>query len=108
MGNDESSRVTQKQGAAMGSGESIWVFVGESKGVGGVFKTVEKASEWIAHHALSGLLTEYPVDSGAYDWAVARGMFRPTKDDHRSSQFIGSFVSAKMRHHHFEHGRLLA
>ncbi len=88
--------------------ESIWVFLGESKGVGGVFTTVEKASEWIAHHALSGLLTEYPVNSGAYDWAVARGMFRPTRDDHRSSQFIGSFVSAKMRHHHFEHGLLLA
>ena len=92
----------------MDTGESIWVFVGESKGVGGVFTTLEKATEWIAHHMLSGLLTEYPVDAGAYDWAVSRGMFRPTKDEHRASQFIGSFASAKMRHHHFEHGRLLA
>lgn len=87
---------------------TVWVFVGERSGVGGVFSQLDIARQWIESRTLSGILTEYPIDVGAYDWAISNSAFRPTKPEHSLPAFIGSFVSAKMRHHHFEHGKLLA
>ena len=40
---------------------------------GGVFSQKDIAEEWIAKHKLSGVLTEYPLDTGVYDWAVKEG-----------------------------------
>lgn len=85
--------------------DSVWVFNGErSPFPSGVFTSREKAEAWIAHHRLSGVLTRYPLDDGVYDWAVSSGVFRPSRDDQRSSGFIGRFSSASQDHDHFEDG----
>jgi hypothetical protein len=88
--------------------QSVWVFVGDGKGVGGVFSQLATAKQWIESRALSGILTEYPLDIGAYEWAIQTHAFTPTRPEHSLSRFIGSFVSATMRHHHFENGKMLA
>jgi hypothetical protein len=55
-------------------GDYVWVF----NGVGGsfpagVFRTKEAAFKWIREHALTGVLTAYPLDEGTFDWAVRHG-----------------------------------
>jgi len=86
----------------------VWVFVSKEGSPGAVFSNTEIAEAWIAKWALSGLLTKYPLDVGAFDWAVERGFFRPKKAEHTSSTFVGSFTTASMEHHHYEGGCRLA
>jgi hypothetical protein len=74
----------------------------------GVFSTRENAEAWVARHRLSGTLTKYPLDAGVYDWALARSLFRPTRDDQRSPDFIQQFTCASQEHHHYEAGQRLA
>jgi hypothetical protein len=50
------------------------------------------------------MLTQYPVDSGVYDWAVATGSFRPGKPEHSSAEYIGRFTTAAQEHEHFTSG----
>jgi hypothetical protein len=50
------------------------------------------------------MLTLYPLDIGVYEWAIARGLFTPKKDKHRTVEFIGGFTTASMEHYHYEHG----
>jgi hypothetical protein len=83
----------------------VWVF----NGVGGtfpsgVFSSREKAEEWIARNRLSGTLTMYPVDVGAWDWAIAGGDFKPKRDYQWTPKFIGAFSCGRV-HFHFEDGR---
>ena len=85
--------------------ETLWVF----NGIGahfpaGVFSTRDRAEAWVAAHKLSGTLTEYPLDVGLYDWALARGAFRPHGDEQSSAGFIQHFTSASQEHHHYENG----
>jgi hypothetical protein len=48
-----------------------WVFNGGGgRFPSGVFSTREKAEAWINQHGLSGVLTKYPLDEGAWDWAI--------------------------------------
>jgi hypothetical protein len=70
---------------------------------GGVFSSLDTAEEWIKRHALSGTVTLYRVDVGAYDWAVANGHFKPSKPHHETSEFIGRFSGGDV-HHHYEDG----
>lgn len=86
----------------------VWVFVGEQGNPGAVFSDIAIAEHWIANWALSGLLTKYPLNVGAYDWAVEHQRFRPKKPEHTAGKFVGSFVGASMEHHHYENGRRLA
>jgi hypothetical protein len=89
--------------------QDTWVFVASGAMFpGGLFSTLDAAEEWITRHELTGVLTLYPVDIGAYDWAVQRGAFTPKKPQHTSSHFVGRFTSALMQHHHYENGRRLA
>lgn len=45
--------------------QTVWVFNGANARLASdVFSSREKAEEWIAHHALTGLLTEYPLTQG--------------------------------------------
>jgi hypothetical protein len=84
---------------------SVWVFTSAGCHVpAGVFSTQEKAEAWISVHRLSGLLTEYPLDVGTYDWAVQQGTFTPRRDDQRTPEFIGRFSSAGQQHHQYEGG----
>jgi hypothetical protein len=95
-------------GAGMGSSErTVWIFLSDSdsgRWPSGVFSSREAAIRWISEHRLTGMITEYPVDVGVYDWAVASGSFRPDKTKHSSSEFIGGFTTAAQVHEHFSDG----
>ena len=83
----------------------LWVFNGAGgRFPAGVFTAKELAERWIATHRLSGTLTAYPLDVGAYDWAVEAGLFTPKRDEHSSPEFIGTFTSASQEHFHYENG----
>jgi hypothetical protein len=89
----------------MASNTFVWVFVGEHAAFpSGVFTTRERADSWIRNHRLSGVLTAYPVDQGAYDWAIDQGFFNPKNDDKRTPDFIGKFSSAMQEHFHYAEG----
>lgn len=87
---------------------AVWVFSGVSQGrftfPGGVFTDRGMAEEWIERHKLSGTLTRYPLNTGVYDWAIARGAFAPKRPHHISAEFIGTFSSASQEHYHYEQG----
>lgn len=88
-------------GAAAKAG-SVWVFHGEgAKFASGVFTSKDLAEAWIQKHKLKGILTEYPLDTGVYDWAVECNLFTPTKEHHQSPEFIGRFTSALQQHEHY-------
>lgn len=62
--------------------------------------------EWIAAGRLTGLLTEYPLNVGAYDHALANGWFRPTRDHHGTPEHIGQFSPGRTVHVHVRDGRI--
>ena len=84
----------------------VWVFNGERGNFpGGIFTALDGAERWIEEHRLSGTLTQYPVDTGVYEWAISKGFFRPSQSHQTTPEFIGRFTSASMEHHHYEDGR---
>jgi hypothetical protein len=84
---------------------TVWVFVAPQAGFpAGLFHSCEQAEEWIARHQLSGVLTEYPVGVGVYDWATSSGAFNPRPGKVINATLIGRFTSAAMTHHHYEDG----
>ncbi len=84
---------------------AVWIFhQAGARFAGGAFATKTIAEEWIAQHRLSGVLTKYPLDQGVWDWAVAQGRFKPTRDEHRAAEFVGGFTSAFQDHHHYVEG----
>lgn len=83
----------------------VWIFNGSGgRFPGAVFDSKDKALVWIQGRKLSGVLTCYPVDIGVYDWAIANGLFKPSKPQHASPEFIGRFTTAGQEHYHFENG----
>jgi hypothetical protein len=87
----------------------VWVFNGARASFpSGIFTDLDRAERWIGEHGLTGTLTAYPLDTGVYEWAIAKGVFRPRKPQDASPEFIGRFTSASMEHHHYEDGRRLA
>ena len=91
--------------ADMSGIETVWVFTGaRSQFPSGVFTTLELAELWIRRHSLTGTLTQYPVDQGAYDWAIEEGFFIASKPEHHSAEFIGRFSAANQEHYHYEDG----
>ena len=86
---------------------TVWVFTGpRAQFPSGVFTQRDTAERWILQHRLSGTLTSYPLDVGAFDWAVSAGHFTPQRDDQRSAEFIQRFSSASQEHYHYEHGNV--
>ena len=84
----------------------VWLFSGVgSHFATGAFERLEDAEGWISKHRLSGVLTKYPVNFGAYDWAISEGLFRPKTDEHTSGSFIGRFGCASFEHYHYEEGK---
>jgi hypothetical protein len=84
--------------------EFVWVFHGSGgQYTSGVFSTRDNAEDWIATRGLSGLLTRYPLDLGAYDWAVEQGHFEPRREDQISAKFIQRFSDGSV-HHHYKDG----
>ena len=83
----------------------IWVFIGEgSKLAVGCFDSFDEAIKVISKYELSGLLTQYPINELAYDWAVRNQFFSPKKPEQKTAAFIGRFTSASQAHFHFENG----
>ena len=69
-----------------------------------VFVTRVLAEEWIRKHSLTGTLTQYPLDQGMYEYAIAAGHFSPRKPEHTTSEFIGRFSGGGLDHFHYEDG----
>ncbi|WP_223808774.1 DUF7710 domain-containing protein [Rufibacter hautae] len=89
--------------------KSVWVFNSINKLFsGGVFEDLVVAEEWIMRNKLTGILTKYPLDQGALDWAVKNGLvnMKPEKLKEKKvdPDFIGGFTSASMEHYHYESG----
>jgi hypothetical protein len=83
----------------------IWVFMGEgSKMAVGCFDSFDNALTTISKYKLSGLLTQYPMNELAYDWALRNQLFEPKKTEQKTATFIGRFTSASQPHFHFENG----
>src|SRR5262245_30290043 len=84
----------------------IWVFNGEKAATpAAVFSTKALAEEWIALHSLTGMLTGYPLDESAYDWAIRTAGFKPKSDRWKTPEAIGSFSSAYQPHEHYRDGK---
>ena len=69
-----------------------------------VFSSRENAETWIRNRSLTGTLTLYPIDLGMYEYAIGKGLFRPQKDAHTESLFIGRFSGGGIDHFHYEDG----
>lgn len=83
----------------------IYVFVGEGGSFpSGVFTTTEDAEQWIRKYSLSGVLSQYPVDKGLYDWAIEKDFFTVKNEHQKEADFIQRFTCASMEHFHFENG----
>ncbi|THU39221.1 hypothetical protein FAM09_11950 [Niastella caeni] len=87
--------------------EAVYVFQG-GRLCSGVFSTKEKAEEWIKKYALTGMLTVYPIDESAYDWAIRMGYFKVKKEKESTPEFIGGFSSGSQEHFHYKNGELIA
>jgi len=75
----------------------------------GVFETKELAEQAIASSALSGLLTEYQVDSLPYDFDVENGLLTLKQERQKTAQFIQRYtVSSAREHWHYEEGICVA
>jgi hypothetical protein len=89
--------------------KSVWVFNSSNKGLpGGIFDNLSLAEKWIANNKLTGTLTKYPVNEGAFDWAIQNNMvnMKPEKLKVKAEDpdFIGEFTSASMEHYHYQDG----
>ncbi len=84
---------------------TAWIFIGElSTFPSGVFLSRELADAWIAQHQLSGSLSPFPVNTGAYDYAIETGAFTPTKESEKTSEFIQKFNASKQEHFFYKYG----
>jgi hypothetical protein len=85
--------------------KTVWVFHGSGgRFSSGVFSDLQKAEEWIKNNKLSGMLTEYPIDTLIYDWAIKNNHFEVKKESQLEPLFIQNFTCASQEHFHFEGG----
>lgn len=83
----------------------VWVFSGEgAQFPAAVFSSQDAAQAWISEHGLTGVLTQYPVDHSALDWAMQEGWFKPKAEKLARAEFVQRFTSASQPHVHFEGG----
>jgi hypothetical protein len=86
---------------------TVWVFNGErSDFPAGIFSSKEKAEAWIQENQLTGLLTEYPIDEGIYDWSIKHEFFHPKREEQKTPVFKGRFTSARQQHFHYKNGEI--
>ncbi|MFJ9391868.1 hypothetical protein ACIRON_23810 [Nocardioides sp. NPDC101246] len=85
--------------------DSVWVFHGEgARFVSGVFASEADGLAWVERHQLTGVLTEYPLGVGAYDDAIARGLFKPSREHHGTPRHIAQFSPGRTKHIHLVDG----
>ncbi|SIN15100.1 DUF7710 domain-containing protein [Micromonospora cremea] len=83
---------------------TVWIFHRDgARFASGVFASRADGLSWAAEHRLTGLLTEYPVGEGSYDYAVSRGLFRPSKPHHGKPGHVVDF-SPSLDHVHVVDG----
>ena len=88
------------------SPQYVWVFHGHgARFASGVFATEADGLEWVKRHRLTGILTEYPFGVGAYDDAVARGLFTPSREHHGTPAHIAQFSPGRTQHIHLVDGQ---
>ncbi len=89
---------------------AIWLFVGtnEDKLIrkrflfpSAAFRRLEDAERLIRRYRCAGIITQYPLDEGAYDWAVRNGVFKPKQPKHYETPFIETFTDASQPHEHY-------
>lgn len=84
----------------------VWIFHGDGAPfASAVFHNKTTALTWIAHHHVTGILSQYPLGDGCYDIAVAEGRFTPTKPHHGNPQHIARF-SPGAEHIHVRGGHI--
>lgn len=93
----------------MNSTKYIWVFnAAHSRFSGGIFENLIDAEHWIQINKLTGVLTQYPLNIGVLDWAIANEVtnMKPEKLalKQKDPNFVGGFTSASMEHYHYENG----
>jgi hypothetical protein len=87
--------------------QSVWIFHGvNGRFSSGVFSSIQKAADWINKYKLSGVLTEYPLNEGVYNWAIENNYFEVKKESQTSPLFIQNFTCAGQEHFHFENGEM--
>ncbi len=86
----------------------IWVFHGTgAQFASGIFQSVGYAESWIRKWGLSGVLTVYPLDEGAFDWALRTGavdMKPETAEKHRRDSTKHQTYAWSPHHRHYEKG----
>ena len=95
--------------------QTVWLFTSASNDVvpdahipQAAFRTLAAADRWVRTLKPSGMLTEYPMNIGVFEWATARGVFKPRRDDQRATPFIETFSDASQAHAHYELGELVS
>ena len=69
----------------------------------GVFLTLADAERAIRRTRLSATVTQYPLNTTVYDWAVAKGDFEALDD--ADGWYVQSWTSAiSQEHEHYEDG----
>ena len=88
--------------------EKIYLFNAEKAAfASAVFTSKQLAESWIQKHHVCGVLTEYPVNTSCYDWAIEHGYFVTKSPIDCSPVFIGKFLSAYQQKWRYKHGDLL-
>lgn len=82
----------------------VWIFHGDqARHAAAVFETQTEGLAWAARRLVTGVLAEYPY-GGAYDAAVERGRFTPSKPHHGTAAHVASFGPG-LQHVHLTDGR---
>jgi hypothetical protein len=82
---------------------SVWVLTCGNGYSCGVFTSRELGEQAIKKYGLQGMLTQYPLDSLTYDWAIENNLWKPKKPHETEPSFIGSF-SPRTPHYHYGQG----
>jgi hypothetical protein len=90
-------------------GMEVWVFMGERGTFPmGVWSSLDLAHRYIHDEGLTGSLTKYELEVPVYEWAIATGKFKPSKDQHRSLKFRQAFNNQFQEHYTFRDGHCQA
>ncbi|MCY0969092.1 DUF7710 domain-containing protein [Chryseobacterium wangxinyae] len=88
--------------------KQVFVFNGEESNFpSGIFTTLEKAKVYIEKYSLSGILTQFPIDIGIYDWAIQKDFFSVKNEYQKEPRFIERFSCASIEHFHFKNGKVI-
>ncbi len=89
--------------------DEVWIFhASKSDYASGAFTTYELAASWIKENSLTGLLTSYPLDEGAFDWAMRNNVVgvrdSVLERGRKDPMWIGRYFPAARDSHHFIDG----